>query len=227
MWTFVNLTGVHVELDPQSLGEHLRKFGNALQKFLSEEYADAGLAVVEHTTRYTVKCLGEIEEEGQFFGYQVQGRASIIHFEPMLYIHGHAICYGGFKDKIAFERRWASKLVAAGFLTLDIIERNDARRFVGLEAVRNPKHATRYILKYVAKGIELDDIYLEGLKRLKYVRSWGFLYGMKEPTFDMICLDCGGKCYVAYDEGLILEYYGDKTETLRIQRVPREVPGPP
>jgi hypothetical protein len=81
-------------------------------------------------------------------------------------------------------------------------------------------------LKYVAKGVELSDEYLEALKRLKYVRSWGFLYGMKEPTFDLVCEDCGGKCYFTLNEAQIAEYFGDKGP-LRFRRVPSEVTGPP
>lgn len=227
MWTFVNLTGVHVNVSKQSLATDLRGFGNAMQKFLSVEYDEGGLAVIEHTTRVKVLPLAEILDKGEFYGYSVKGPATLITYEFGLYIHGHALCYGGYKDKVAFEKRWASKLVDAGFLTSDIVERNDGRRFVGLEAVRNPKHAARYILKYVAKGVELTDEYIEVLKRLKYVRSWGFLYGMKEPTFDLICDFCGGRCYVTLDEGQIIDYFGDKPEPLTVQRVLREITGPP
>lgn len=226
-WTFVNLTGVHVTVSKATLPSDLRKFGNAMQKFLSEEYEEAGLAVIEHTTRVRVVPLAEIYEAGELFTYSVQGPATIVSYEYALYVHGHALCYGGYKDKVTFEKRWASRLVESGFLNSEVVERNEGRRFVGLELVRNPKSAARYILKYVAKGVELTDEYVEVLKRLKYVRSWGFLYGKKEPTFDLICDFCGGKCYIAFDEGLIIENYGDKAEPLKVQRVLKEVAGPP
>ena len=106
-------------------------------------------------------------------------------------------------------------------------EKVEGLRYVGIEAVRNPKSSIHHILKYVAKGVELTDEYLEALKRLKYVRSWGFLYKVeKEPTHDLICEDCGGKCYFILDEGLVIESYGDKSEPLRFRRVLGEVTGP-
>src|SRR6185436_19249063 len=96
----------------------------------SQEYEEAGLAVIEHTTRVKIVPLAEIYEEGDFYGYSVQGPDTLISYEYGLYVHGHALCYGGYKDKIAFEKRWTSRLVATGFLTSDIVERNDGRRFV-------------------------------------------------------------------------------------------------
>jgi hypothetical protein len=99
-------------------------------------------------------------------------------------------------------------------------------RYVGLELVRHPKQSVRYILKYVAKGVQLDDTWLEALKRLKYVRSWGFLYNMKEPSYDMICVDSGGKCYPTTDTSGLYEYAPDTGE-LRIERLSRMETGPP
>ena len=227
MWTFVNLTGVHIDMSLKNLRASLKKFGDVMQEFLSKEYDDAGLAVIEHTTRCRIVPLGEILDEGEFYGYSVQGPATIITYEYSLYVHAHAICFGGFKDKVSFERRWAANLQIAGFLSCDIVERNDGRRFVGLEAVRNPKNAMRYILKYVAKGVELSDEYVEVLKRLKYIRTWGFLYSMKELTYDLICDSCGCRCYVCFDEGQIVGNFGNKTEPLIVLRVPKEVYEPP
>lgn len=242
MWTFVNLTGVHFTVDFQSLGDILRRFGNAMQRFLSEEYEEVGLAVIEHTRSFVPIAIGSVLE-GDFQDYTIDGPATIIEFRPQLYIHGHALCYGGYKNKAQFEERWGRALVKAGLLTYEEFkkerdnaieihphsgyERVEGLRYVGIEALRNPRKSVRYILKYVAKGVELSDEYLEALKRLKYIRSWGSLYGMKELTYDLICQDCGGKCYFTLDEGQIIEYFGDKAEPLKFKRVPREVTGPP
>lgn len=244
MWSFVNLTGVRFPVEKENLGDILRRFGNAMQRFLSEEYEEAGLAVIEHTKSFIVVPIGSVLE-GNFSDYQIDGPATIIDFKPQLYIHGHALCYGGFKNKAGFEERWGKALVTAGLLSYDEFrkekenaivkhpkagyERVEGLRYVGIEAVRNPKSSIRYILKYVAKGVELTDDYLEALKRLKYVRSWGFLYGgaMKEPSFDLICEDCGGKCYFTLDEAIVIESYGNKSGVLKFRRVPREVTVPP
>ena len=48
MWTFVNLTCIHFTVETDSLCSILRRFGNAMQKFLSEEYEEEGLAVIEN-----------------------------------------------------------------------------------------------------------------------------------------------------------------------------------
>jgi hypothetical protein len=242
MWTFVNLTGIHFRMEIDFLNGTLRRFGNAMQKFLSEEYEEGGIAVIEHTKTYVVQPLEVVL--GNFEDYQIEGPATLIDYKQQLYIHGHALCYGGFKNKASFEERWGLSLVEAGLLSYEEFkkerenailkhpnagyEKVEGLRYVGIEAVRNPKASIRYILKYVAKGVELTDEYLEALKRLKYVRSWGFLYKVeKEPTYDLICEDFGGKCYFILDEALVIESYGDKTEPLRFRRVLREVAGPP
>lgn len=243
MWTFVNLTGIHFRVNADNLGDTLRRFGNAMQRFLSEEYEEAGIAVIEHTRSHVVVPIGSVLD-GEELNCGISGPATIIDYRPQLYIHGHALCYGGFKGKAGFEERWGLALVKAGLLSHDDFrkerenaivihpnagyEKVEGLRYVGIEAVRNPRSSIRYILKYVAKGVELTDEYLEALKRLKYVRSWGFLYKVeKEPTYDLICEDCGGKCYFTLDEALVIESFGDKLEPLRFRRVVREVAGPP
>ena len=62
MWTFVNLTGIHFTVETDLLNDTLRRFGNAMQKFLSEEYEEAGLAVIEHTKSHVVRPLGMVLE---------------------------------------------------------------------------------------------------------------------------------------------------------------------
>ena len=104
MWTFVNLTGIHFTVETDLLNDTLRRFGNAMQRFLSEEYEEAGLAVIEHTKSYVVRPLGVVLEG--FEDYQIEGPATIIDFRPQLYIHGHALCYGGLKSKAGFGTIW-------------------------------------------------------------------------------------------------------------------------
>jgi hypothetical protein len=55
------------------------------------------------------------------------------------------------------------------------------------------------VLKYVSKGVELSDNAVTELARLKYIRTAGFLYAIKEPTYELICADCGAKCYPVFD----------------------------
>ena len=182
--------------------QHSSQVGNAMQKFLSEEYEEEGLAVIENTKTFKVVAL-DVVLEADALDYGMGGPATLIAFKPQLYIHGHALCYRGLKNKVGFEERRGFALVKAGLLSYKEFkkerenavvnhsragyEKVEGLRYVGIEAVRNPKSSIHHILKYVAKGVELTDEYLEALKRLKYVRSWGFLYKVeKEPTYDLI-----------------------------------------
>ena len=181
MWTFVNLTGIHFIVELDLINDTLRRFGNVMQRFLSKEYEEGGIAVTEHTKSFFVKPLQIVLSDYEDF--QIEGPATLIDYKAELYIHGHCLCYGGFKNKAKFEERWGLALVRAGLLSHDefrkekenaiVIHPNagydkvEGLRYVGIEAVRNPRGSIRYILKYVAKGVELTDEYLEALKRLK------------------------------------------------------------
>lgn len=180
MWTFVTLTGIRIPRDYE-MRNTIQRFTNCATLFLKEEYELGGLGTLEHTVRPSQVSLygGVVQEE--------------------LYVHYHAIVYGGFKDIYDMASRWFDALLDAGLITLADDTRHDQRRSVTLSLVRNPKATAKYILKYVAKGVELPDEEVEVLARLKYVRSWGLLYNLKEPTFDMICADCGAKCNVNLD----------------------------
>lgn len=127
MWTFVNLTGIHFTVETDLLNDTLRRFGNAMQKFLSEEYEEGGLAVIEHTKSYVVLPLGVVLEG--FDDHQIEGPATIIDFPPQLYIHGHALCYGGFKSKAGFEERWGLALVRAGLLAFEEFKKERENAF--------------------------------------------------------------------------------------------------
>lgn len=131
-------------------------------------------------------------------------------------MNAHAIVYGGFKDIPSFARRWRQALLDAELVTKehDPLGRKDG---VNMSQVRNLRGAVKYALKYVAKGVQLDDVQVEVLTRLKYVRSWGILYG-KELTYDMICMDCEGKCYVDF---AALPVEPSEHERLRIKMVER------
>jgi hypothetical protein len=261
-WRFITLTGVTVPVSKENFGTQVKAFGDTMESFLSDQYPDGGLAVIEHTSRYRTIHVVDIESSGDFLvqwgsyieSVQFVGPATVVSYEQEQYLHAHAICFGEEKTKPKFEEAWGLALMNAGFLTREdfvkvrtvMMEKKpgegyeavEGGRFVGLSTVRNAKGTTKYVLKYLAKGVGVSDEYLESLYRLKYVRSWGSLYKRYcrkehqhkpecriEPTYDLVCQDCGAKCYVMLDDSTFEEYYGQVG--LRYKRMLREITGPP
>jgi len=182
---------------------------------------------MEHTVRIKVTPLHEVISGGELGGNVIDGPATLITYEKFLKLHCHALVCGGWKDKANFERKYGAALVKAGLLSEDDLRKNEGKRYAWMESVRNAKNTLRYMMKYVAKGVELGDDEVELLKRTKYVRTWGFLYAMKELTYDLICADCGAKCYVAFDDETCNRFEEENRNDLKVLRVLREVNGPP
>lgn len=225
-WTWLTLSEIDIPVRPESLRSDITKFGNLIQKLISKEYPSGGLIVIEHTTRWKLKEIGSVLP-ADIDGKIVHGPATLIHYEKSLKLHAHALVCGGYRIKENLERKYGEALVKAGLLTEAELVRNRGRRYTWMEFVRSPKHTLRYMMKYVAKGVQLTDVEIELLKRTKYVRTWGFLYGMKELTFDLICADCYGKCYVAFDDETCNRFELENRDDLKILRLPKEVIGPP
>jgi hypothetical protein len=225
-WTWVTLSEVDIPVRANSLRRDIVKYGNLIQKLIAGEYPSAGLLVIEHTVRWSLKEIGSVLP-ADIDGKIVDGPATLIDYEKYLKLHAHALVCGGYRDKENLERKYGETLVREGLLTDADLAKNSGKRYTWMEFVRNPKHTLRYMMKYVAKGVELTDEEIELLKRTKYVRTWGFLYGMKESTFDLICADCYGKCYVAFDDDTCNRFEIENRNDLKVLRLPKEVTGPP
>lgn len=116
-----------------------------------------------------------------------------------LYLHFHALYYGPFKHIFPMAKRWREALLEAGLLSY-YHDPLGGYHGINLRKVRGgPRVGLRYVLKYVSKGVELSDNAVAELARLKYIRSAGFLYGIKEPTYELLCADCRAKCYPVFD----------------------------
>jgi hypothetical protein len=206
---------------------------DVVEEFLSEEYRDAGIASMELVPKQEVIPVSVVFP-GDINGMKIDGEATVLGLRKLYYIHAHFVARGGFKAKEEFERRWHDKLVDAELIThLDLAPERlgrEGRRWTWLELLKDDyglKRRVGYTLKYVSKGLPITDEEEEVLRRSKYIRSWGMLYGMREPTMDLICGDCGAKCYVAFEEEYIPHRSMFPEQVLRILRIPREVTGPP
>jgi hypothetical protein len=181
---------------------------------------------MEHTVRMKVQEIGSVLPS-DIDGKIVDGPATLITCEKWLKVHAHALVCGGYKLKENFEKKYGGALVIAGLLSASELERNSGRRFTWMKQVRSTKQTFRYMMKYVAKGVELTDDEVELLKRTKHIRTWGFLYRMKELTYDLICADCGGKCYVAFDDDTCNRFEAENRNDLKVLRVLKEPLAPP
>lgn len=142
------------------------------------------------------------------------------------FIHAHALVIGDFKKQADLEAEWG--------------------RFVWLQDMRfDPRghsrsnHATvsaglSYLLKYVTKGVALNDDELEQVKGLRYISTFGELYNMRLPVWRSRCKYCHGPVAVgkASDiEYIEKEHMSKGQEPLEIERViswpqkqPKETP---
>jgi hypothetical protein len=194
-WKFVTLEGIRI-LSDGDLRKNLKRFTDCATRFLQNEWEQGGLGVLEHTTKQVIRPLLEMTQ-GQFYGIDAQGDCTVIHYQAELYVHYHAIVYGGFRDVYGLATRWRQALLDAGLVSSEH-DPLEGKHGVKISQVRNLVATAKYVLKYVAKGVKLSDAEVELLTRLKYVRSWGILYNAKEPTYDIICMDCEAKCYVDF-----------------------------
>jgi hypothetical protein len=207
-WVSVVLTGIVIERN--RLPEYARPLAAVASDFLRGEYPDGGLIALEY-----VICAPQKTLDGSDAGYRERSQVNV---------HVHALVYGGFKNLENFQKRWASYLAAARLVHMTEIGCTEGRRWTWLRFAKRVKNALRYVLKHVAKGIGLSDEEVEQLKRQKYVRSWGFLYGVKERCYDLVCADCLVSCCVVFDESFISKEEPPDGRPLRVIRVPKPPP---
>lgn len=208
-WIFVTLTGITI--DRGRLPEYAKRLTDVASDFLREEYPEGGLLALEYSVFTPQKTV-----DGSNTGYRDSAEVNL---------HVHAIAYGGFKYMPKFEERWAARLRDANLLHMSDIERTGGRRWVWLSVAKRVKNALRYVLKYIAKGIGLSDEEVEQLKRQKYVRSWGCLYGVKGQRYDLVCADCLVSCCIVFEESYVIgNVEPPDGRTLRIIRVPKPPP---
>jgi hypothetical protein len=232
-WTFGTLTGFRFDVELSTLRAKIKRFMDVVEEFLSDEYEDAGIASMELVPKQELRPVAVVLP-GEINGMEIDGEASLLGIQKLYYIHAHFVARGRFKIKEDFENRWQNRLIDAELITQGEVppERlgRDARRWTWLELLKDDyglKRRVGYTLKYVGKGLPITDEEEEVLRRSKYIRSWGMLYGMREPTMDLICGDCGAKCYVAFEEEYIPHPSRYPEQILKIRRVPREPTGPP
>lgn len=218
MWTFLTLEGVLIDAE-WDLRKTLKRFNDVATEFSKSLYPEGGIGVVEHTGRVVVKCVGHAESAGEFLGINIGGPCSLIEYFRSLYVHYHAMVKGGFHAFENVARAWRQALLDAGFLSKDH-DPLGGKHGVYLSLARNVKSAAQYIMKYIAKGVELDDLQAELLARLKYVRSWGILYNPISPTFDMICMDCEARCYIDWEVPYREPVESEKLHIKMVERPP-------
>lgn len=225
-WRIVTLTGFRIPFD-NDFRKRVKWFSDCAQKFLDENYPTGGILSVEMTVHRKGHFQGAISNDDEMTQYQY------ISTQRELYVHAHGVCFGGFHDKKNFDADWGAYLYRAMLKAGDNVPmlessyRERSERFTWLETVRNVKGSLNYVLGYVLKGIMVSDEELEAVKRLKYIRTWGELYGIHDPEYDMYCADCGGRCYLDYDgETLFDAMAGFIKSELKILMVIRGDPPP-
>lgn len=211
-WRWVTLTGFRIPVDDK-FRDRIKWFGDSAEQFLRVEYEDGGFMVVEMTSHYEIKYQEELSPGSYVIEtlegpnvLEVTGQASLYTCRKEMYIHAHALVYGTFKLKTEFDIQWGRKLLEAstkndtGFPKAEETQTPTGERFSWMETARSVPKALRYMMKYITKSIDFSDVELEALKRLKIVRTWGQLYGAKMPKYDMICEDCGARCYAVWND---------------------------
>lgn len=189
-WIAVTLEGYRV---PQTaVGVNVSIFAKLAREFLKRERKfKGGLIVIEHTWKPA---------------------------EREYYIHAHAFVLGDFVNQAQFERNWGSFLLEEGLITFEefVKARDDAllkhpgRGYENVEGVRycyvedfrkdkqgrlrtnedTIKAGLTYILKYISKGVALDDADLEQVRGLRYISTFGELYRMAVPVWKSRCKFC-------------------------------------
>lgn len=229
-WRMITLTGFRIPFD-EKFRARVKWFTDAAQKFLEVEYEKAGMLSIEMTVKRKGHYQGHVMLEGGDCQYQ------FISEERELYIHAHSVVFGGFKtntrDNPEFNKRWGAALVRAMVEArdkvpmLELSYREKHERFAWLETVKNLNGSLNYILGYISKGIMVSDEELEAVKRLKYIRTWGMLYGLDNPEWDMYCADCGERCYLDLSNETIIDaIMGTIVSQLRTILVRRGEPPP-
>lgn len=162
-WIMVNLTGYRISRDWVGGNAHIM-MNDAVQ--LLQKWFLGGFVVIEHTWH-------EAEKE--------------------YYLHAHGLVIGDYvNNRIQREHGMTDFQMFA----------SEWGRFVGLTSMHfdpkgNPrtnaqtvKAGLSYVLKYVTKGVALNDEELDQVKRLRYIRTFGEIYKCKKPVVVSRCKFC-------------------------------------
>lgn len=218
-WIAVTLTGYRIPKD--AVGVNVEIFSKIARTYLKRKFLGGDIAI-EHTKKPD--------------GY---------------YIHAHALCLGDFQNQVEFEYGWGSHLLNEGVITEDEFrsakdervkekpgkgyEKVPGVRYCWLSDMRHNKENNRertneaavaaglkYLLKYVSKGVALDDDELDQVKGLRYISSFGELYNMRLPVFKSRCTFCDGPIALGTNKDIdIIEERGlaKGSEPLELKRV--------
>ena len=160
------LSGFRVDIDSENLREQCHTFFDVVEKYLAEIY-EGGLVTLE---------------------WQWHGKE--------LYVHAHALVYGGFKLRSDFGKEFSARLYEAGLITFWDMSKGyyDGQWHTWMETARSPLGGLHYGLKYVSKGVLLTDEQVTKLKGLRFVRTFGILrQSHTGNNYHSVCADCGGK----------------------------------
>lgn len=223
-WIAVTLTGYRVPRD--AVGVNVDIFAKMARKFLKGRFL-GGLIVVEHTWK---------------------------PYSKEYYIHAHGFCLGDFQNQVQLEYEWGSYLLEEGVISFEEFHkaRDDAHkqmpekgydkvdgiRFCWLQDFRWEPHGgmrtnseailagLTYILKYVSKGVALEDEDLQQVKGMRYISTFGELYGMVLPVIKSICKFCKGNVGLCYSQDIemiearkLKGEYPEHDEPLELERV--------
>jgi hypothetical protein len=198
-WIAVTLSGYRIAKG--AVGQNVFMFSTEVRDFLKEVFPLGGLIVVEHTFE---------------------------QYEKQYYIHAHALVLGDFMDIRELEKRWGNWLFESGLIDAD------TERWAWLSDMRRDKQkrlrsnfdavkaGLTYILKYVSKGVALEDDELDQVKGLRYISTYGELYNMRLPAFRSVCKFCKGPVGLCSGEdidAIIKEGMSKGDEPLEIERV--------
>lgn len=199
-WIAVTLTGFRVPRD--WIGQNAYMMMDNAKKLLQKWFL-GGLVVVEHV-------LKKIENE--------------------YYLHAHALVIGdyvnnriqrehGMTDIQMFESEWGY------FVSLTSMH-NDPQGHPRTKA-QTVTAGLNYILKYVTKGVALEDSELDQVKRLRYIRTFGEVYKVQKPKVVSRCKFCyngdlsRGRLAIVMEQDIeaVIRDGKDKPEPLETMRV--------
>jgi len=141
-----------------------------------------------------------------------------------LYVHAHALVYGGFKLRTDFGREFSARLYEAGLITYWEMVKGyyQGQWYTWMTTARSKRGGLRYSLKYVSKGVLLSDDEVRQLRGLRFVRTFGIFRGIEGNNYRAVCADCGGKICVWFGD---LSEWGPMDHPLKVKW--KENVGPP
>jgi hypothetical protein len=189
------LSGFRVDVDAPDLRQRCHSFFNVVADYLGDIY-EGGLITLE---------------------WKWHGKE--------LYVHAHAIVYGGFKLRSDFGKEFSARLYEAGLITYWDAQKGyyEGQWYTWMVTARSPIGGLSYSLKYVSKGALLTNEQVIRLKGLRFVRTFGIFRGIEGNNYRAICADCGGKIRPWFG---IMSDWGPMDHPLKLKYVKRSG-GPP